>query len=57
MIERVWENVRLGPHIHMKGWGLIGKLVGDLWFAWGMGWRISQWWHMMRQMGDGTYEV
>ncbi len=24
MIEGVWENVRLGPFIHMKGWGFIG---------------------------------
>jgi hypothetical protein len=23
MIEGVWENVKLGPHIHMKGWELV----------------------------------
>jgi hypothetical protein len=24
MIEGVWEKVKLEPHIHMKGWELIG---------------------------------
>jgi hypothetical protein len=28
--------------------------VGGLWFAWGMKWRIGQWWCMMKQMGDGN---
>jgi len=27
MIEGVWESVKLGPHIHTKGWGLVGELV------------------------------
>jgi len=29
MIEGVWENVWLGPHIHTKGWGLR-ELVGGV---------------------------
>jgi hypothetical protein len=33
------------------------QLVGGLWFAWGMRWKIGQWWHMIRQMGDGNYEA
>jgi hypothetical protein len=24
IIEGFWKNVRLGPQIHIKGWGLIG---------------------------------
>jgi len=30
-----------------------GELVGGLWFAWEMGWRVGLWWHMIKQMGDG----
>jgi len=29
----IWESVRLGPHIHMKGGGLVGALVGGVWFV------------------------
>jgi hypothetical protein len=34
-----------------------GQLMGGLWFAWEMGWKIGLWWHMVRQMGNGSYEV
>jgi hypothetical protein len=26
MIEGVWESVKCGPFIHMKGWGLVGGI-------------------------------
>jgi len=31
--------------------------MGSLWLAWGMRWRIGWWCRMMRQMGDGNYEI
>ncbi len=34
-----------------------GKLVGGSWFAWKNGWKIGLWWHMIKQMGKGNYEV
>ncbi len=34
-----------------------GQLVSGLCFAWGMRWRTSRWCRMMKQMGDGNYEV
>ncbi len=42
MIEGVCENVRLGFHIHMKGWGLVGELVSGVQFV-GIGGVISGW--------------
>jgi len=30
-----------------------GELVRNAWFAWKMGWKLSLWWHMIKQMGDG----
>jgi hypothetical protein len=33
MIEGVWESLRLRPHIHMKGWGLMKELIGGVWFV------------------------
>jgi hypothetical protein len=26
--QGVWESVRLGPHIHLKGWGLVRGING-----------------------------
>jgi hypothetical protein len=34
-----------------------GELVDGSWFAWEMGWIIGLWWHMIKKMGDGDYEV
>jgi hypothetical protein len=31
--------------------------MGGLWFAWGMKWRISLWWHIIKRMGNGDYEA
>jgi hypothetical protein len=31
--RRVWKSVGLGPHIHIKGWGLVRELVGGVWFG------------------------
>ncbi len=28
MIKGVWESARLGPHIHMKGLGLVKGISG-----------------------------
>jgi hypothetical protein len=30
------------------------ELVGGSWFALEMGWKISLWWHMIKQMGGTT---
>jgi hypothetical protein len=31
--------------------------VDGLWFAWRIKWRIGQRWCMIKQMGNGNYEV
>ncbi len=30
-----------------------GESMGDVWFAWEMGWKLGLWLHMIKQMGDG----
>jgi len=47
--KRILRKCRVG--------GQIGELVGGSWFAWEMGCKIGLWWHMVRKMGDGSYEV
>ncbi len=34
-----------------------GESMGDVWFAWEMGWKLGLWWHMIKQMGDGKDRV
>ncbi len=34
-----------------------GGSSGWLILSWEMGWKIGMWWHMVKQMGDGSYEV
>ncbi len=36
---------------------LEGELVGGAWFTWEIRWKLGQWWHMIKQMGDGNYDV
>jgi len=31
--------------------------MGGSWFAWKMRWKIGLWWRMIKQMGNGNYEV
>ncbi len=26
--------------------------MGDVWFAWVIGWKLGLWWHMIKQMND-----
>jgi hypothetical protein len=66
MIKGVWKSVRLRPHIHMKGWGLVGgvwfvriKEKSNGWFVVCMGDKVED-----RSVGvhdeangDGNYEV
>jgi hypothetical protein len=34
-----------------------GELMESAWFAWDMRWKLSLWWHMIKQMGNGKDEV
>jgi hypothetical protein len=34
-----------------------GGTMGNVWFAWEMGWKLGLCWHMIKQMGNGKDEV
>jgi len=34
-----------------------GELVGGVWFAWEIEWKLGLWWHMIKQMDDGNDKV
>ncbi len=31
--------------------------MGNAWFAWEMGWKLSLQWHMIKQMGNGKNDI
>jgi len=45
------------PHSHKRVGGWEGELMGGVWFAWEMGWKLGLWWHMIKQMGNGNDKV
>jgi len=34
-----------------------GELKKSAWFAWKMRWKLCLQWHLIKQVGDGNYEV
>ncbi len=49
-----WEGELIGGEWFVE-WE--GELMGGEWFTWEMGWKIGLWWHMVKQMDDGSYKI